>query len=408
MERLDFNKETKYSSIEGAIHLNRYAAARAYVRGKRVLDVACGEGYGSYLMKEWGAASVVGIDISEAAIEIANTKFKAQGIEFLVHDVEQIPFVNGSFDVIVSLETIEHLNDPEQFLREISRVSKFGGQIILSCPNDPYYTKSDPNFSNPFHKNKYNFFEFKELSQKYLSDHVDWYLGFALNGYMNYPISLSTLPEKDSLSSESMELMLKMHECSNSFLISPDRYINHWNCCYFLGIWNGSVSRSQKKISAVFFPREVFIEPDDIPYMDITALGEQYRALQKETKEKQQIETTKYLSVQKEFNEKLRVLTVQNERLSCLYELSEKERPYLLQRLEKSNRELQETSNKLQKKQAELQNIQRELQAMESELVKNRSGLDELHLIKSSRSFYFVQKYWQFRAKLRSILKPIS
>lgn len=55
IERLDFSGKEKYSAVEATIHLNRYAMARPYVAGKRVLDVASGEGYGSFLLRRWGA-----------------------------------------------------------------------------------------------------------------------------------------------------------------------------------------------------------------------------------------------------------------------------------------------------------------------------------------------------------------
>ena len=77
MERLDFSSATKYSSIEVSIHLCRYLNAKNYCQDKKVLDVACGEGYGSALIKRWGARKVVGIDCSEEAIKKASEKNKA-------------------------------------------------------------------------------------------------------------------------------------------------------------------------------------------------------------------------------------------------------------------------------------------------------------------------------------------
>ncbi|MFR1593624.1 MAG: class I SAM-dependent methyltransferase, partial [Christensenellales bacterium] len=69
IERLDFSGKGKYSAVEATIHLNRYAMARPYVAGKRVLDVASGEGYGSFLLRRWGAESVEGIDVDEQTVE---------------------------------------------------------------------------------------------------------------------------------------------------------------------------------------------------------------------------------------------------------------------------------------------------------------------------------------------------
>ena len=156
MERLDFTGNMKYNAEEAAIHLGRYLLAKPYVKGKRVLDAACGEGYGSRLMKDWGASEVIGIDISEEGIEKAKKLFSEDNLHFLVHAVEMLPFSNDSFDLVISLETIEHLDKPEAFLKEITRVLKPGGTVIMSCPNDAYYARMDENYINPYHKKRYS------------------------------------------------------------------------------------------------------------------------------------------------------------------------------------------------------------------------------------------------------------
>ena len=159
MERLDFSADTAYNATEAAIHLNRYAMAKPFCKGATVLDAACGEGYGSYLMKSWGAKNVEGIDISSDAIAFAKNQFKSEGLQYSLHTVEILPFEDNYFDLVVSLETMEHLENPELFLKEIKRVVKPDGVVILSCPNDNYYFEKDK-IKNPFHKQAYTFFEF--------------------------------------------------------------------------------------------------------------------------------------------------------------------------------------------------------------------------------------------------------
>ena len=66
IERLDISEKNKYSATEASIHLTRYLTAKKFIQGKTVLDIACGEGYGSYLMKKWGAKTVQGVDIDQA------------------------------------------------------------------------------------------------------------------------------------------------------------------------------------------------------------------------------------------------------------------------------------------------------------------------------------------------------
>lgn len=124
IERLDFSGKEKYSAVEATIHLNRYAMARPYVAGKRVLDVASGEGYGSFLLRRWGAESVEGIDVDEQTVETATRLFGGDGVHYQCHTAEQLPFEDHTFDVVCSFETIEHLDHPELFLQEIRRVLK--------------------------------------------------------------------------------------------------------------------------------------------------------------------------------------------------------------------------------------------------------------------------------------------
>ena len=273
MERLDFSDETKYSSIEASIHLNRYLSAKRFVKDKKVLDVACGEGYGSYLIKRWGAAEVVGVDISKEALAVAEKKFSCKGVTFINHTAEELPFDDGTFDVVVSYETIEHLDYPEKFLKEIKRVAKSNATIIVTCPNDPYYYSSQEDYSNPYHKRKYTFFDFNEISKKYLGENVVWYLGFAINGFMTMPFENSKYPDKDSLPNTNSE-MFNFEKKEYAFTVSPDRYINHWNANYFLGIWG--TSNNEKIDTVVSFPREFFIEPDNPIFADIKQWDKMY------------------------------------------------------------------------------------------------------------------------------------
>jgi len=137
MERLDIINPQASQSIEAAIHFARYASGISFVKGKRVLDIACGEGYGSFLLKEAGALSVVGVDISEISISQAKKLFADKNLEYLVADLNKplSLFKNHEFDVVISTETIEHLINPKFFLESIKQLIKPDGIIILTCPN---------------------------------------------------------------------------------------------------------------------------------------------------------------------------------------------------------------------------------------------------------------------------------
>jgi|SRR5208337_1679074 len=137
-------------------HINRYRFALAFVFGKRVLDIACGEGYGAAALARAGAAQVVGIDIAPEVVEHARRKY---GIDARVGSADQIELPDGSVDVVVSFETIEHLCKPAAFLREVVRVLAPGGVLILSTPNQQHVPSGDSH--NRFHHSEMTEAEFR-------------------------------------------------------------------------------------------------------------------------------------------------------------------------------------------------------------------------------------------------------
>jgi SAM-dependent methyltransferase len=139
-------------------HVARYRFARRFVAGRSVLDVACGEGYGAAGLRKAGAASVVGVDASSGACEHASRKY---GLDARVGDAAALPLPDGSVDVVVSFETIEHVADPAAFVRECARVLVPEGQLIVSTPNRPVYTGEAE--GNPFHRVEFDEREFVEL-----------------------------------------------------------------------------------------------------------------------------------------------------------------------------------------------------------------------------------------------------
>jgi ubiquinone/menaquinone biosynthesis C-methylase UbiE len=113
-------------------HIFRYRFAIRYARGKRVLDIACGEGYGCAALLKGGATSVIGIDISEDVCEHARNKY---GVDARQARADALPLPDGSVDLVVSFETIEHVPDPGLFIDECFRVLVRGGTLIMSTPN---------------------------------------------------------------------------------------------------------------------------------------------------------------------------------------------------------------------------------------------------------------------------------
>jgi ubiquinone/menaquinone biosynthesis C-methylase UbiE len=110
------------------------------VEGKRVLEVACGRGGFSRLLASRGAR-MFGADFSSTALQIARRKITGEQterctqLELTQADAQNLPYADNSFDIIVSCETIEHLRDPAAALKEMARVTRSGGLLLLTTPN---------------------------------------------------------------------------------------------------------------------------------------------------------------------------------------------------------------------------------------------------------------------------------
>lgn len=180
-------------------HWHRYAFALPLVRGKRVLDAACGEGYGSNLLAS-EAAEVVGVDISGQAIEHARTAYAGQNnLRFVQSDASSLDFPDGHFDVVVSFETLEHLQAQEELVAGFARVLAEDGVLLISSPDKHTYSEV-AGFSNEFHVRELYREELLELlsphfpqirlyGQKLLFQSVLWALDGKGNGGAPYTAS---------------------------------------------------------------------------------------------------------------------------------------------------------------------------------------------------------------------------
>ncbi len=131
-------------------HWHRYVFARKLAAGKRVLDAACGEGYGSALLAHV-AASVVGADISEEAIAHARDRYgDRSNLRFERADATQLDAKPRSFDLIVSFETLEHVAAQEALIAGFAHALTDDGVLVISSPDKKTYT-DDRGFANEFH-----------------------------------------------------------------------------------------------------------------------------------------------------------------------------------------------------------------------------------------------------------------
>lgn len=210
-EEIVFNKY----KIRGSMHwqemmsrdprkFNAYQQARygwilkmaGEIRGRRVLDLGCGDGSLTYLLAKNGA-QVVGVDNEEEGLRFAEENLKSVWdsslkYKFVSASAYTLPFEEGAFDFVVSCEVIEHLQQPEKMLQEGARVLKTGGLFVLTTPYKVTEVPQDPN-----HVNEYYPSQIKEMLGRYfktgevkLTHHALWssIYTYAVRTFGNRPL----------------------------------------------------------------------------------------------------------------------------------------------------------------------------------------------------------------------------
>ncbi len=149
-----------------AEHLVRYWWAARLASGRRVLDAGCGTAYGSAMLAEAGAEHVTGIDRAASVLETARPSLPPN-VDLVVGDLRELPFPDRSFDLVVCFEVVEHLEEPDAALRELSRVVSGDGIVLVSSPNRDVYEPG-----NPHHLHEYVPAELRQALQRYFA-HVE-------------------------------------------------------------------------------------------------------------------------------------------------------------------------------------------------------------------------------------------
>jgi SAM-dependent methyltransferase len=141
-----------------ALHLDRYAFAAEQATGGRLLDIACGVGYGTRLIYDRvaGADSALGVDLSEEAVAYARERYGAAHVEYRVGDALTFEDAVG-FDTIVCLETVEHVEAPDALIARLAGLLRPGGVLVASVPTTPSVDV------NPHHRHDFTDRSFRRL-----------------------------------------------------------------------------------------------------------------------------------------------------------------------------------------------------------------------------------------------------
>jgi len=163
-----------FSSQYGYLcYIALYQFAASFCAGKKVLDAASGLGFGSYLLA-FKAQHVTGVEIAKDVFEYAKGNYTKDNLGFVLADATSMDFEDNMFDIVVSLETFEHI-PPEkalQFIKELKRVLKPLGRLMISPPNHDVYSKIT---STPDHVNELNVDDFKKLISSVFQDNSPYY-----------------------------------------------------------------------------------------------------------------------------------------------------------------------------------------------------------------------------------------
>lgn len=196
-------------------HFQRYQFAKNFVADKVVLDAACGEGYGSNLLAKT-AKKVYGLDLDEKTVRAAQNKYGNERLNYVAGSIAELPFAENTFDVIVSYETIEHVNGElqEKFLEEIERVLKPDGLLIMSTPNKAVYTDLVKG-ENKFHIKEFYVEEYRNFLAKKFKN-IEQFCQYPMVGYY---ISR----EKEAVCKENKPV--SMQECRYVIAVCSNREI---------------------------------------------------------------------------------------------------------------------------------------------------------------------------------------
>jgi len=147
-------------------HLVAYRFLLPMAAGKRVLDLGSGEGYGTALLASV-AREALGVDLAPEAVYHARRTYRRPNLHFLYGDIYDLGLEDASFDLVCSLQVVEHLHRPERFMEEARRVLKPGGLCVITTPNRLIISPGKDSPVNPFHIREYDCREFLAFMEEF-------------------------------------------------------------------------------------------------------------------------------------------------------------------------------------------------------------------------------------------------
>ncbi len=166
--------------------LAKFHFASRYAQGKRVLDAGCGAGQGTTHLARSGAAFVVGVDIAAEAVTFGRRRSPdLRNLAFAAQDVTRLCFPDAAFDMVTSIEVIEHLHDYELYVAEMRRVLRPAGWLVLSTPNK-LITSPKPGMIWPYHIHEFYPDELYALLGRHFDQVERW--GMSIPVYDQHPL----------------------------------------------------------------------------------------------------------------------------------------------------------------------------------------------------------------------------
>lgn len=157
-ERSDIENDLfSYTFIQ---HQRVYDFCKKYIKNKNVLEAGCGSGFGTYRLADY-AKNIIGIDVDEFSLNKAKEKFKKPNLSFILGDITSLG-LSRKFDVIISLQVIEHIEEDLFFVEKLQSMLETNGLLILSTPNRLTSSFNE----NPYHVREYSFKELQQLLKR--------------------------------------------------------------------------------------------------------------------------------------------------------------------------------------------------------------------------------------------------